>query len=75
MAVHAFYRDIRAVSYTAGAETGRFVLKTADAAVELQVTVEGEILQADGEEISHGSRPLPHLRGSLPSHSRRKSSR
>ena len=44
--------ELLAVSYTAGAETGRFVLKTADAAVELQVTVEGETLQADGEDLA-----------------------
>ncbi len=44
--------ELLAVGYTAGAETGRFVLKTADAAVELQVTVEGETLQADGEDLA-----------------------
>ena len=44
--------ELLAVSYTAGAETGRFVLKTADADVELQVTVEGETLRADGEDLA-----------------------
>ena len=44
--------ELLAVSYTDGAETGRFVLKTADADVELQVMVEGETLQADGEDLA-----------------------
>lgn len=44
--------ELLAVSYTGGAETGRFALKTADDEVELQAVLEGETLRADGEDLA-----------------------
>lgn len=44
--------ELLAVGYTDGKETGRFVLKTADDDVELQVICEGENLKADGEDLA-----------------------
>lgn len=44
--------ELLAVSYTQGAETGRFFLKTADSEVELKIVCEGGKLKADGEDLA-----------------------
>lgn len=44
--------ELLAVGYADGKETGRFVLKTADEKVELQIVCEGETLKADGEDLA-----------------------
>jgi beta-galactosidase len=43
---------LTAVSYTNGDETGRFVLETADEAVEVNVTVDKTTLAADGMDLA-----------------------
>ena len=44
--------ELVAVSYENGAETGRFVLQTAEDAVELQTVCEGQELKANGSDLA-----------------------
>lgn len=44
--------ELLAVSYTDGVETGRQMLKTAGAEVEMEVTCENRTLAADGEDLA-----------------------
>lgn len=44
--------ELVAVSYVNGAETGRFVLQTAENEVELQTVCEGQELKANGSDLA-----------------------
>lgn len=44
--------ELLAVSYTGGEETGRFVLRTADSDVKMQVICGEKTLKADGEDLA-----------------------
>lgn len=56
---------VEAVVYTAGVETGRYVVETADQAVEMDVTVDRNEIRADDRDLAYVGIALRDAQGRL----------